>query len=243
MRVLVGLMGCEKNLRDGVHQLIRETWGADAAALCDLRFFVGEGDAGLLPDEVRVPAPDDKDRLLYKVVEMCRWAVSNGYDSMLKVNTSSYVNFAEVMRRDHQEYDYAGAAVGRLGERYSGTEAYGFIQGSASWLSRKSMEFVVADAVSFALHHKDAWMRWNGWIAPYLHSEDLWIAQVLTPHLHGLKVAIDQGYGNGPVTYWSQSNYVKCYKLEEWMRGLHDARPYEDRMRAVDARYPKGWQT
>lgn len=243
MKVLIGLMGCELQARNGVHQVIRETWNTEIGELGQLRFFVGRGSQELKCDETRVDAPDDKDNLLYKVVEMCRWALTNDYDSMLKVNTSTYVNVAELLKRDHQNYDYAGAVVGRLGERYSNTEAYGFIQGSASWLSRRAMEYVVADALSFALHHKDEWMRWNGWIAPYLHSEDLWIAQVLTPHLAELRVAIDSGYGNGPISYWSQSNYVKCYKLEEWMRGLHAIRPDEARMREFDARYPKGWNT
>lgn len=244
MRVLVGLMGCEKNLRDGIHRSIRETWGSDAhQALGDVIYFVGAGQEALGLDEVRLGAPDDKDNLLYKVVEMCRWALDNGYDSMLKVNTSSYVNVAEVLKTGHWKADYAGAVVGRLGDRYSGTDAYGFVQGSCSWLGRRAMEHVVGDALSFALHHREAWMRWNGWIAPYLHSEDLWIAQVLTPHLRELSVATDQGYGNGPLSWWSQSNYVKCYKMDEWMRRMHAARPDVQRMRAVDGEYPKGWNT
>lgn len=239
-------MGCEKNLHDGIHQLIRSTWGWDVtlSGLGDLKFFVGRGDRPLMDDEVRVDAPDDKDNLLFKVVEMCRWALDNGYDTMLKVNTSSYVNVEEVLKRDHQHYDYAGALVGHeLGARYSNTDAFCFVQGSCSWLSRRAMELVVADTLSFAFHHKDYWMRFNGLIAPYLHSEDLWIGQVLTPHLAELKVALDQGYGNGPLSYWSQSNYVKCYKMGEWMRGLHLAKPDEARMREFDGQYPKGWQT
>lgn len=250
MKVLVGVMGCEKNAASGLHRSIRETWGKDFSVIptesglsIDVLYFVGRGYHPLLEDEPRLDVPDDKDNLLYKVVGICRWALDHGYDSIFKVNTSSYVNVAEVLKTGHWRFDYAGAVVGRLGEKYSGTDAYGFIQGSASWLSAKAARIVVGDALSFALHHKDEWMRWNGWIAPYLHSEDLWIAQVLTPYLSQMRIATDQGYGNGPLTWWSQSNYTKCYKMDEWLQRLHGARPNVERMRAIDAEYPKGWQT
>jgi len=228
-------MGCELHARDGHHQAIRDTWGKDLEGFADLRFFVGRGEQELADDEVRLDVPDNKETLLYKVAEICRWAVEGGYGSIFKVNTNTYVNVPEVVAHQHYKFDWAGSVVGKLGDPYAGTAAYGFIQGSASWLSRKAAKLVYAEngAVAFAFRHMPEWMKYNGLIAPYLHSEDLWISQVLTPHLGDLAVLVDSGYGNGPLSFWSQSNYIKHYALAEWMSSLHAARPNIERMRQI----------
>lgn len=224
MKVLAGIMGCGLHSERGFHDAIRETWGKEASdAGMDVIFFMGEGATRNSPDEVILDVPDSKETLLYKVVAMCRRALDEDYDYLFKINTNTYVNMLPLFFRPPftRHTDYSGAQVGKVGEPYGDMGIHGWIQGHASWLSRKAMEIVVRDAVPYALRNMARLMPWNGIIAPYLHSEDLWIGQVLTPYLKELTVHVDPEYGNGPVSWWSQSSHIKCYCLPEWMRAMH----------------------
>lgn len=182
-------------------------------------------------DEIRVDVPDDKAHILYKSVEIMKYVLANDYDMVLKLDTDTYVNVGLLMQQNYTGFDYIGAPVGTLGEPYAHTAAYSFIQGSASWLSRKAAQIVVDMAISGMLQSLEPFFKYNGLICPYPHSEDLWIGQVLTPYIKSgeIRALADYGYSRGPLTY----HYALTRKedgFRNWMHELHNARPNEARM-------------
>ena len=56
MRLLIAIKSCERDMLNGCHTAIRETWGKDFPPNVDVRFFVGNGSASLKSDEVRLAA-------------------------------------------------------------------------------------------------------------------------------------------------------------------------------------------
>ena len=229
MKILTAVMGCHLHEQLGFHQAIRDTWGKQINEFTDFRIFVGRQTHLHIGDNViQLDVPDTKDHLLEKVVAICKFAVEEGYDSIFKVNTNTYINVPLLRTTEHWKYDYAGAVVGTLGSEYAGTEALGFVQGSASWLSRNAMKLVEYNALSFMIEHLQPWLKYNHLIAPYPHSEDLWIGQVLGRHY--LNTMTDQRYSNGPISFWSQSNYIKTQRLVKWMTALHNAKSDDERV-------------
>jgi hypothetical protein len=226
MKILFAVMSAETYIFNGMDDLIRQTWGKDAAQYGDFRFFCGRGDTVLPSDYVRVDAPDDKDNLIYKVVEMCWWVLDHGYDYMLKTDIDTYVVLHDLSSYD----DYLGAPVGTPGKPYGDTGAYGFIQGSAMWLSRDAMNIIAHDVVDTMVLETPKLMKANGIISPYPHSEDLWIGMVLGPHIQtgAIKARCINGYSNGPLTYHFAICHSTCTqeewraRLEKWFTNLHE---------------------
>jgi hypothetical protein len=234
LKVLAGIMGAEPHILSGIHQMSRSTWMQDFHKIGDCRFFVGNGDVPLQPDEIRIDVPDDKAHILYKTVEILKWSLSSGYDMTLKLDTDTFVNVNEIAKQDYSGLDYVGTPVGNIGELYAGTEAYSFIQGSATWLSRKASEIVIDKAIPNMIKSMPELFKFNGLICPYPHAEDLWIGQVLTPYIKSgeIKALSDYGYSKGPLTY-----HFALTKKEEgfrsWMQGLHDCRFHPEMMEVI----------
>ena len=228
MKILFAVMSAEHYIFNGMDDLIRQTWARDAAQHGDFRFFCGRGDTVLHPDYVRVDAPDDKDNLIYKVVEMCWWALDYGYDYILKTDIDTFVSFPFVLK-DLKKFDYIGTSVGTPGKPYGDTGAYGFIQGSAMWLSRDAMNLIAHEVIDTMLLETPRLMKANGIISPYPHSEDLWIGMVLGPRIERgeIKVGIDKEFSNGKVTYHFAICHSTCTqeewraRLERWFAELH----------------------
>lgn len=231
MKILAAVMGAIPHA--ALHQVSRETWGQDFSQIGDLRFFIGHGDYELKADEVRVDCPDDKDHILYKTVELLKWALAREYDLIFKLDTDTYCNVDEIVKRDYSGYDYVGAPVGNIGDFYSGTNCYSFLQGSATWVSAKAARIVIDEAIPTMNRVMPAAMAYNGLICPYPHSEDLWIGQALTPHIKSgyLRALPDWSYSDGPYTYHFARSAK--HKMERWMRALHDARPNLERMQEI----------
>jgi hypothetical protein len=223
MKILFAVMSAEVYIQNGMDDLIRQTWGKDAARCGDFRFFCGRGETVLPPDYVRVDAPDDKDNLIYKVVEMCQWALEHEYDMMLKTDIDTYVNLLEMCTPD--DYDWVGTPLGKLGEMYGDTGAWSWIQGSAMWLGNYAMQMVVDDAINTMEEMRPELMKANGIISPYPHSEDLWIGQVLKNRVRSFS---DTRYSNGPLTYHFAICHSTCTqdewdrRLREWFKQLHE---------------------
>jgi len=241
MKTLIAVMGAEPHILNGMHQLQRETWGQDAHLLGDLRFFLGRGEVPLQEDEVMLDCGDDLLNLMHKDEEIFRWALRRGYEGILKVDTDSYVNAAEIARQDYSGLDYVGSPTGTLGEFYAGTEAYSFLQGSATWFSAKAARIAMNEAVTYMRSMKDAFMRFNGVICPYPQSDDLWTAQVFTPYLRRgeLRALPDRRYTNGPLTFHFGHNKQAPFWMEKfraWAYGLHASRMDHGRMAEIHAR-------
>jgi hypothetical protein len=234
VKILVAVMGCEAHAADGTQQASRSTWVQDVAELGDCRFFIGHGSRPLLADEVRVNAPDTKDAILYKTVELLRWALDHGYDMILKVDTDTYVNVRAILRENYSGIDYVGALVGRIGELYGDTTLWAFLQGSAQWLSARAARVIIDEVIPNMLRLLPETLKFSGVISPHPHSEDLWIGQVLIPRVNNnqLRALPDDRYANGPLTFHHALDKTK-FSVSEWMRRLHEARPFDSRMMAV----------
>jgi hypothetical protein len=138
--------------------LLERTWLPLARARgLDMQVFDGQ----------RLGVPDDYANFYLKVKAVCRYALANGYDYLLKLDDDTYLcpeRFGVI------EEDYAGIRIpandggsSRLGvsAKPSGTYPLDYASGGAYWLSRKAMQ-IIADAL------------WgNDW------AEDRWIGHVL----------------------------------------------------------------
>ena len=229
MKALIAVMGAEVHSQNGIQQASRETWAKDISLFADFRVFVGQGEMPLKEDEVRVDVPDIKDYILYKVVALLRWALERNYEHILKIDTDLFVNCTEMVRENYSGIDYVGSPVGKLGEYYAGTNCYGFLQGSATWLSAKAAKIVVDEVVRKMDSLLPDAQKYNGIICPYPHSEDLWIAQVLTPRILSgeLRARADNRYAEGPLTFHFGYDKGMPYwmpKFEKWMKDLYAAR-------------------
>ena len=95
MRILVAVKSCNRDMANGCHQAIRDTWGKDFPPNVDVRFFVGEYDnaneARLLTDEIRLHVVDDLVHLPIKVREMANWSLEQGYDYTYLCDVDTFV--------------------------------------------------------------------------------------------------------------------------------------------------------
>lgn len=226
-------MGAIPHAYNGLHQVSRDTWIPGFSKIGDVKFFVGREDYKLQPDEIRVDCPDTSNYILYKTVELLKWALEREYDMVLKLDTDTFCNVEELARQDYSGLDYVGAPVGTIGQLYAGTNCYGFMQGSATWLSAKAARVVISEAIPKMMQLLPECKKYDGTISPYPHSEDLWVAQALTPGILSgdIKVLCDGGYSGGPITYhFARSNKAD---IVSWMTRLHETRNDLKQMRAI----------
>lgn len=152
---------------------VRETWAADAAALgVDVRFFYGTGSQATDALGVILSCPDDYEHLPHKTIAICRWAVEQGYDYMLKVDddTAVYVDRA-VQELMSNRFDYAGClhhAVCTGGPGY--------------WLSKRAMKEVARNGV------QDHW------------AEDVTVGKIMSnANIYGVNLT---GHKSGLAQHW-----------------------------------------
>jgi hypothetical protein len=224
VKILVAVMGCEFHAENGIQQMSRETWVQDVDKIGDFKFFIGRGNLSLKDDEHRVDAIDDKEHLLFKVVEILKYALENNYDMIFKLDNDTYVNVDAVSKTipGYAGYDYIGVPVGVPREPYGQTNVYSFLQGSATWLSARAAAIVIKEAIPSMIRIMPEAMKFNGLICPYSHSEDLWVAQVLMPEQQ-LNILADYRYSNGDLTF----HYAlpkEGNKFKDWMFKLHESR-------------------
>lgn len=241
-------MGAEAHSENGMCDLQRETWARDTQPFADVKFFIGHGpsDDGIIrnltlkDDEVRLDVPDAKAHLLYKVVEIFRWALAHDFDRVLKICTDTFCNIP-ALAQENLDADYIGAPVGTLGQLYAGTNCYGFYQGSATWFSRKAAQIVIDEAIPAMNRLIGPAFAYNGLICPYPHSDDLWEAQALTPYINcgEIKTRSENGYCNGPLTFHFGYNKEIPYwseKYPRWMRGLASKKGNNTEMQYIHER-------
>ena len=234
MKILVGMYTCHSFEYQGLHDLARETWGQDIHKLGDLKFFIGEGEPIAKPDIVQLNAPDGKEGLVYKVKAILEWMLRSDYDMILKIDGDTYINAPEIAKENYQGYDYIGAVVGQLGNNYAGTNISSFIQGSASWLSRKAAKIVIDNILPKMDELAPKARQFQGLISPFPHSEDLWCGQALADSILSgeIKALDDRRYGDGPYTYHFARD-KQTISVYNWMNKLHQARPNLEEMAKV----------
>lgn len=106
----------------------------------DYKFFYGRGaHRDPLPDEVFLDCGDRYTDNPDKMKAICRYALANGYDYLLRIDDDTFIYSERLLNLDWQRHDYSGADVGC------------FHPGGCVFLSRRAMELVVAGRmVSYA---------------------------------------------------------------------------------------------
>lgn len=113
--------------------VVLDTWAKDVPPEMDLRIFMGGPFFLPVGNFIHLNVEDDYAHLPQKVVAICRWAVEQEYDWMLKVDDDTYVWPQRALEEIRwKQWDYAGYSA-HLGS-ISGGPGY--------WLSRKAMQIV-----------------------------------------------------------------------------------------------------
>jgi hypothetical protein len=110
----------------------------------DVRFFLGQPEREALSGEVFLQAPDDYYSLPYKVRELSRWALANGYERLLKLDDDALLFPNRVIVPSSH-------CVGWM--QPCGDYCAGF----AYWLSRRAMEVVANADIPEGMHSEDRW--------------------------------------------------------------------------------------
>jgi hypothetical protein len=186
VRLLIAVKSCQRDLRDGVHQAIRETWGKVLPTGVDLLFFVGgEQPTALAIDERHVVAPDGYWELHPKMLAILDYARQEKYDFVDLCDTDTYLVITKLMSSGFDSYDYSGAPVnpknGVFGKAYPAMKTdynnfvvnplYAYISGGhGAILSKRAIEIIATSSRGI----------WN--------SEDLIIGQILAPFIRDGKL-------------------------------------------------------
>jgi len=196
MRLLIAIKGCERDTRNGFHQAVRETWAKHVEG-ADLKFFVGEGNASLQADEVRISAPDDYMSLPLKTRAILRWALERDYDFIFLCDSDTFVMPGRLLSSGFESYDLTGLFNGKIGverategdagnwkpsdQANGATRYYAWISGgNGYWLSRRAAQVIASDT-----SYTSDW------------AEDRTIGQILGPYFQRgeLKGFSHEGYG------------------------------------------------
>lgn len=178
---------------------VRDTWAKDTEPFKEhvtLKFFYGTPhNREPLPDEVFLPCPDDYEHLPDKTREICRWAVDNGYDYLLKVDDDTIVY---VDRAIHE------LMTNRLD--YGGNAHHGVCTGGPGyWLSRRAMKHVVQMGLQ------------GHW------AEDVTVAKIMT-NANIYPVALD-GHRSGSTEHWFFGEKFDPVKVQQHLVTAHAVQP------------------
>jgi len=119
-------------------EALRETWLRDVEAFkghVTAKLFYGSPHPrGPLADEVQLSCPDSYEFLPQKTIEICCYALENGYDFVFKADDDSYVWVDRLIRELMENcFDYAGYLNANV---CTGGPGY--------WLSKRAMKVVSA---------------------------------------------------------------------------------------------------
>lgn len=107
MKILIAVKSYQEMWKRGAHERIRETWGR--FCLADVRFFLGGLPVHpLQTDEIHLEVLDVYNGLSAKVNAIFRWAIDQGYDYVVLVDTDTFINPVELAKLPWGEFDYAG---------------------------------------------------------------------------------------------------------------------------------------
>ena len=132
----------------------RKTWADSLGECLDVRFFHGRDFKGdPRPDEVVLDCGDSFRDLREKVRAICRWALSHGYDRVVKIDDDVFVDIPLFLSRFRRS-EYRGHPVrGDVG----GVEAE-YASGAAYQIGPKAMQVVAA--MDFACPYEDRCVGW-----------------------------------------------------------------------------------
>ena len=138
MKLLLAVVSC--HTREEFSSAVRDTWLPLVPPELEVKFFRGRGALREpLVDEVFLDCDDSYAGLPNKVQEIMRWAYAHGYDFCAKVDDDVVVKPRELLSSDFSKYEFTGCQepACKPGEIVT---PFGFFY----WLSRKSMEAIIA---------------------------------------------------------------------------------------------------
>lgn len=138
-KALIGVVTCHAFREKADAQ--RKTWVPEAT--CDVRFFIGGGQAQR-DDEVVLDVPDDYEGLPAKVKAMCAWALANGYDMLFRVDDDVYVRPDRLIEAMPEGIDYCGRVRGASDMMHP----WPYCSGFSYWLSDFAMRAIVSSALT-----------------------------------------------------------------------------------------------
>ena len=112
MRLLIAAPTCDEYAER--RQACERTWGADAKGLCDVKFYTA-ADMGVPLEEGRIKTDHTGgwvtrpgQSLNYRLREMCRWALAQGYDYVFKCDDDTYIRVDRLLASGFEGHDYYG---------------------------------------------------------------------------------------------------------------------------------------
>ena len=134
MKCLIAVVNCHKRL--AYQQCIRETW-LPLVKDTDVRFFLGPSTREPEENEVFLDCDDSYEGLPSKVRAIVRWALSQGYDYVCKLDDDVVIKPAQFLATGFQNYDFTG--------HRNDIREFPVPFGFAYWMNRRAMQ-LVADA-------------------------------------------------------------------------------------------------
>jgi hypothetical protein len=170
---LIAIVSC--HTRAAWRDAIRSTWLPLVPVGTDVRFFIGRPNADEVnesfSDEIYVDCNDSYQGLPEKVQCIVKWALSNGYDHVLKLDDDVVLNPEQLLVSGYEQHPY----VGTDGHRpVPPSRPFFTASGFAYWMDKQSMELVAKAAL------------------PPDNYDEGWVAKVL--YEYGIELHTDQRY-------------------------------------------------
>lgn len=178
--ILVAVKSCARDLEAGLHQAIRETWGKDFPGNVDVRFFIGGGlQLGFpyKPDEIILYCPDGYDDLSKKTQGILQYSLINGYEFTFLCDNDTFVIPKLLVGTEFRAYDYSGrfGTNPPIGTTFDYRDCRRIMRiGCHPWAS---------GGVGYFLNRRAAQAIADTVITPTDWAEDLWVGQVIGPHV------------------------------------------------------------
>lgn len=137
MKTLLAIVSAHP--RQPWREAIRSTWlPLVPATKADVRFFMGRGDSLLKDDEISLNCDDSYSGLPEKIREIARWALTHGYDYMLKCDDDVVLRPELLLKCGYENYKFSGKTNRHptIGQPYAVTVGFNY------WLSRECMQHV-----------------------------------------------------------------------------------------------------
>ena len=183
LKILLAVKSCQQDMKNGVHQAIRETWAKNLPENVELLFFMGGRWAPHCEkDEIWMRVKEGYWDNFEKTHEFLKWSLQKDYDYLFLTDTDVYIVPELWINSGFENYDYSGnfgPAYSRPaeppfqpGKRYPDQKDmmgniispfYAFCGGAGPFLSRKMVELLASKERVGNL------------------GDDMWIGQVLGP--------------------------------------------------------------
>lgn len=154
MKLLVGIVSCNADDRNGNNEAVRQTWFPHSQAIFETRFFVGLGDNPLNSDTIQLAVQDDYNSLPYKVQGMAAYALANDFDFMYKCDRDTYVVPGRLRACGFERENYYGhfplhPVEGPITSPPDPAGHYVYASGGCGYiLSRRAMEILVKTEIT-----------------------------------------------------------------------------------------------